>query len=493
MSSLPGPSSGHVAHLIPRSDIHYDDSSHPLGQGGFGVVFKGTRKGGSQVAVKRLHPGMTAQSKAAFHKEVANMCSMRSEFVVPVYGIVDDSPHQPVLLIMKLMHESLHSAYSAVPPPSLWQRVKWLLQAGKGIAFLHEHSVLHRDIKPANMLLSSPETGRCLELGDFGLSKSLKDITSASMRSANSSAAVPTAATAGGVGTPHYMAPELMSVPPVYSFASDVYAFGIVMREVICMTMPFADCDDMHELKKAIRKKGYREQFPDDFPPTMRALIERAWHQDSSRRPAIGEIVLELAQFLAQLQPDSTAAVAEGSHSSSLAAADSRQKHPAPPQDSTFIDSHSLSVLFEQVTDSDFVRLVQSVSPVFERMRYGEAMLAARVKADFILTANDDDLSALFGQINIQAADRPPLREAFVSWRANPTQVLFNIAREKEVTAQRELEAERQRQAEQKRQDEQRELERQIAEEQRDAAGRWAFEDFERRHPGTSVVCHEIN
>jgi serine/threonine protein kinase len=211
-------------HLISRSDIRIDESK-PLGQGAFGVVFKGTRKGGSQVAVKRLLPGMTEKSKAAFHKEVAIMCSMRSEFVVPVYGVVDDSPDQPVLLIMKLMHQSLHSAlHESVPPPSLWQRVKWLVQAGKGIEFLHAHQVLHRDIKPLNMLISSPDTGRCLELSDFGLSKNLADITSASMRSAHPSAAV-----AQGVGTPYYKAPEIMSVPPEYATASHLHTLFVTL------------------------------------------------------------------------------------------------------------------------------------------------------------------------------------------------------------------------------------------------------------------------
>ncbi len=303
MSSLASPTPGPLAsaHLIPRSDIQFDDAAKPLSKGGFGEVFKGMRKGGSQVAVKRLLPGLTAQSRAEFQKEVALMCRVRSEFVVPVHGIVDDSPDQLVLLVKELMHETLHSAYSSLPAPSLWRRVKWLLQAGKGIEFLHAHDVLHRDIKPANMLISSPETGRRLQLGDFGLSKLLQDISTASVRGTNHSAAVPAAVTAAGAGTVHYMAPELMIVPPKYSVQSDFYALGTVMREVICMQMPNKDCqpEHMHDLKKSIRKKGYRDSFPADFPPEMKALIERAWHQEPGERPAIGDIVREQEQILA--------------------------------------------------------------------------------------------------------------------------------------------------------------------------------------------------
>jgi hypothetical protein len=60
MSSLAIPNPGPSAHVIPRSDIQFDDSAKPLGKGGFGEVFKGMRNGGSQVAVKRLLPGLTA-------------------------------------------------------------------------------------------------------------------------------------------------------------------------------------------------------------------------------------------------------------------------------------------------------------------------------------------------------------------------------------------------------------------------------------------------
>ena len=167
MSSLAGSTPGPLAsaHLIPRSDVQFDDAAKPLGKGGFGEVFKGMRKGGSQVAVKRLLPGLTAQSRAEFQKEVALMCSMRSEFVVPVHGIVDDSPDQPVLLVMELMHETLHSAYSSLPVPSLWQRVKWLLQAGKGIEFLHVNKAAprHQTCQHAHLLPGHrppPATGR---------------------------------------------------------------------------------------------------------------------------------------------------------------------------------------------------------------------------------------------------------------------------------------------------------------------------------------------
>jgi serine/threonine protein kinase len=102
----------------------------------------------------------------------------------------------------------------------------------------------------------------------------------------HSSSATKGAATSG-VGTPHYMAPEIIDVFPAYSPASDAFAFGVVCWETVAMKLPYAECVDMHLLKKSIRKKGLRPAFPDDFPPALRALIERAWHTDPARRPSV--------------------------------------------------------------------------------------------------------------------------------------------------------------------------------------------------------------
>ncbi len=266
---------------IPRGDITLGQN---LGSGGFGEVLAGTRRGGAPVAVKRLFDGLSEQSKTAFRREVDMMRQLRSEFVVSIHGLVDDPPHEPMLLVMERMHEALSSAYSSDPAPSLRQRVEWLLQAGKGICFLHAQSppILHCDIKPANMLLTPPATGRRLKISDLGLSKSLADITASLASRSTAPIAGGGSAAAAAVGTPHYMAPELMSSRPKYSAASDMFAFGVVCWETICMRLPYRACRNARYIEVDV-KAGIREVFeledrPDFvFPPALKSMIERAW------------------------------------------------------------------------------------------------------------------------------------------------------------------------------------------------------------------------
>jgi hypothetical protein len=65
------------AHRIACDDITL---GRKIDQGGYAEVLEGTRKGGSQVAVKRMFDGLSQQSNAAFQLEVAMMCQLRSDF-----------------------------------------------------------------------------------------------------------------------------------------------------------------------------------------------------------------------------------------------------------------------------------------------------------------------------------------------------------------------------------------------------------------------------
>src|SRR5205823_10139126 len=86
-----------------------------------------------------------------------------------------------------------------------------------------------------------------------------------------------------------YLAPELLSGRGSYSYATDVYAFGIIMWEISSHKKPFHDV--VHDKFLALRiTKGLRPEITNDIPPFYRELMQKCWHSDPTKRPTAREI-----------------------------------------------------------------------------------------------------------------------------------------------------------------------------------------------------------
>ncbi|ELP95342.1 serine/threonine protein kinase ppk33, putative [Entamoeba invadens IP1] len=98
-------------------------------------------------------------------------------------------------------------------------RVKYCLDASKGILYLHENGILHRDIKPDNLLVFSLDLNDKVnaKLTDFGSARNVNMLMT-------------NMTFTKGVGTPKYMAPEILNKQK-YKMPSDVYSFAVTMFE----------------------------------------------------------------------------------------------------------------------------------------------------------------------------------------------------------------------------------------------------------------------
>jgi serine/threonine protein kinase len=123
---------------------------------------------------------------------------------------------------------------------------EWLSQIASGLQYLHSRHVLHRDLSSANIFLN--EDSECL-IGDFGLSHKLQGHTTltafpplsfSSMDSAGAQqASSPQLHAKTQCGTPNFLSPELVNGEP-YGAPSDVWAFGVVLFEVVTLVTPFS-------------------------------------------------------------------------------------------------------------------------------------------------------------------------------------------------------------------------------------------------------------
>ncbi|XP_010537625.1 PREDICTED: putative receptor-like protein kinase At1g72540 [Tarenaya hassleriana] len=198
--------------------------SNYLGEGGFGEVYKGfvddslrTGLKAQPVAVKALKPD-GGQGHREWLAEVIILGQLKHPHLVNLIGYCCEDEHR--LLVYEYMErgnleDHLFQRYSGTLP---WlTRMKILLGAAKGLAFLHEEQspVIYRDFKPSNILLTSDFRSK---LSDFGLATD------------GSEGGEPNVTRV--MGTEGYAAPEYISTGHLTTM-SDVFSFGVVLLELL--------------------------------------------------------------------------------------------------------------------------------------------------------------------------------------------------------------------------------------------------------------------
>lgn len=199
------------------------DNFHPgnkIGQGGFGIVYKGILKDGTQVAVKTL----SAESKQGAHEfltEINTISNVRHPNLVELIGWCAEE-NKRALVYEYVVNNSLDRALLGRKSRTVkldWgKRSAICMGTARGLAYLHEELVphiVHRDIKASNILLDQDFSPK---IGDFGLAKLFPDgITHISTKIA---------------GTTGYLAPEYV-LGGQLTLKADVYSFGVLILEVV--------------------------------------------------------------------------------------------------------------------------------------------------------------------------------------------------------------------------------------------------------------------
>lgn len=143
-----------------------------LGQGGFGAVYKGRLRNGSEVAVKRIDVS-SVQGEVAFQNEVSIVGRIASPHIVRLLGFCAQGPRR--LLVYEFMgnrnlQETLFDEVYAVPLN--WaMRLKIILNVAEALSYLHfkcDPPIIHGDVKPSNVLLDANFQAK---LADFGLAR----------------------------------------------------------------------------------------------------------------------------------------------------------------------------------------------------------------------------------------------------------------------------------------------------------------------------------
>ncbi|KAJ4967265.1 hypothetical protein NE237_019114 [Protea cynaroides] len=196
-----------------------------LGEGGFGIVYKGIideniRPGykTTEVAIKVLDPE-GFQGDREWLAEVNYLGQLSHPNLVKLIGYCCEDDHRLLVYEYMACGSLEKQLFRRVCPLLTWStRMKIALGAAKGLAFLHEaeRSIIYRDFKTSNILLDSDFNAK---LSDFGLAKDgpMGDQTHVSTRV---------------MGTYGYAAPEYIMTGHLTA-RSDVYGFGVVLLEML--------------------------------------------------------------------------------------------------------------------------------------------------------------------------------------------------------------------------------------------------------------------
>ncbi|KAL2338024.1 hypothetical protein Fmac_012470 [Flemingia macrophylla] len=284
--------------------------SNLLGHGTYGSVYYSLLRD-QEVAIKR----MTATKTKEFMSEMKVLCKVHHANLVELIGYA--ASHDELFLVYEYaqkgsLRSHLHDPQNKGHSPLSWiMRVQIVLDTARGLEYIHEHTkthYVHRDIKTSNILLDSSFRAK---ISDFGLAKLVGKANEGEI------------STTKVVGTYGYLAPEYLS-DGLATTKSDVYAFGVVLFEIIsgreaiirsegtmaknperrslasimlAVLRNSPDSMSMSSLRDYI-DPNMMDLYPHDCVFKMAMLAKQCVDEDPILRPDMRQVVISLSQIL---------------------------------------------------------------------------------------------------------------------------------------------------------------------------------------------------
>ncbi|MEM7348433.1 MAG: protein kinase, partial [Chloroflexota bacterium] len=237
-----------------------------IGEGGLAEVYQTQDMAlGRMVAAKVLRPQYSSDPSflVNFHREAQNAAKLSDSYIVAVYDFGQDKG-RPYIVMEWVAGSDLRSAINKRGTLPIDQVVDLTIQICSAVGTAHRAGIVHGDLKPGNILLT---TNQQAKVADFGLARALGE----------------SAMDEGEVvwGTPAYFAPEQASGDRVLP-ATDVYAIGIILYEMLTGRVPFVGIDD----QDVARKQLYEAHIPiDQLDPTIPEPLARIVDASLAKNP----------------------------------------------------------------------------------------------------------------------------------------------------------------------------------------------------------------
>ena len=198
-----------------------------IGSGGMSVVYKARDRAlGRIVAIKMMHESFTSDSGflKRFQQEAHAAANLAHPNIVTVHDIGQDEYKH--FIVMEYVEgqtlKEIIRSYEGDPLP-INRALDLIIQVCNGIGYAHRANLVHCDVKPQNIIVTVDER---VKVADFGIARAISGATQQQQVSQV-------------WGTPQYFSPE-QAAGEAPTPASDVYAIGIILFEMLTGRLPFA-------------------------------------------------------------------------------------------------------------------------------------------------------------------------------------------------------------------------------------------------------------
>jgi len=216
--------------LVGSAIGHYQLESL-LGTGGMGSVFLAKRTDGAfdqEVAIKLVNKDRFSRQRLAyFEQERQILAQFQHPHIARLYDGGVTGAGRPYYIMEYIAGKPI-DVYLKEQRLSLRERLVLFLQIGKAVQYAHQQMILHLDLKPANILVDESNQ---IKLLDFGVARLIQPPLTDSPDTQQASIQPYTLA---------YAAPEQLQHQPV-SIATDIYALGILLYQLLTDVHPFMD------------------------------------------------------------------------------------------------------------------------------------------------------------------------------------------------------------------------------------------------------------
>ena len=278
-----------------------------IGEGGMAVVYRAHhRTHQHRVAIKLMRPEAARSNDIVqrFEREQRTIAQLFSGHTVRFYAA---GRHQglPFMVLELLRGKDLEETLKRDGPLPPRLAVTYLLQACHSLAEAHAQGIVHRDLKPSNLFLTKRDDGSpCIKVLDFGISKN----------AAAQRVAEPSLTRAKDVmGSPWYMSPEQMLASKEVDAATDIWALGVTLYQLLSMNIPFA-AENTDAVCRRIMTDDPTplRRVTGHVPEELEATIMRCFKRRRAERWAsIADLATALAPFGPEHTPESLARIYE--------------------------------------------------------------------------------------------------------------------------------------------------------------------------------------